>query len=54
MSEQLAIEVLEFVPKVLSGRITDIEVIKAELQKIYGLAIDAAAESVAPSLRIDP
>lgn len=53
MSETLAAEVISFVPKVLNGRISDIEAIKNELRRIYGLAIDVAAESVAPSIRID-
>ncbi|WP_179198011.1 hypothetical protein [Nostoc sp. T09] len=54
MNQTLATEVITFVPNVLNGRIQDIAVIKAQLQRILELAYDVAAESVAPSIRIDP
>ncbi len=54
MSETLAAELIIFVPKVLNGRITDMVMIKHELQRILDIAYDVAAENIAPSLRIDP
>ncbi|WP_179198125.1 hypothetical protein [Nostoc sp. T09] len=52
-AERLASEVITFAPNVLNGRIRDLEQIKVELQRILGVAYDVAAESIAPSLRID-
>ncbi len=54
MDQTLASEVITFVPKVLNGRISDLETIKTELQRILNIAYDVAAESLPPSLRIDP
>ncbi|WP_166507460.1 hypothetical protein [Nostoc sp. 106C] len=54
MNQTLAAEVIIFAPKVLNGRITDLETIKTELQRILGIAYDVAADSLQPSLRIDP
>ncbi|WP_166507377.1 hypothetical protein [Nostoc sp. 106C] len=52
-AEKLASEIITFAPNVLNGRIRDLDQIKLELQRILGVAYDVAAESIAPSLRID-